>query len=361
VSALCAALALSPLPAPPGAPGEAAPACLHLDLQAAGRLHHEAPDTGVADLFSLPRARAGLALTRGEIAAGRAVFSAVRSGGESGAVGVDGESLVARVEIAEVRATWRRVGLALAAGLVDDAWIVTGDQAWGFRDVAPTLGEEQGWQARSDLGGALAWTAPESLATASLTTHSGEGARYRERNDGKDTTAVLTLRPLALAGSADALAVSLMGRDGSRGLNSARDHRAGARLSGALGPVALGAEAALAWGVDGDPQATPRGWSAYATLDDLRRAVAFARVDQSTALPGEPDSRALVIRAGGGARLGDAPAPLRALAGVERWTSGPQATPIAGADGQAELTRFFLQLGGHFDGAAPLQRPATTP
>ncbi len=349
---LCTQLALAGAPLAPAGPGGPDAACLYADIDAAGQLGVSRPEVGVSQAFTVPRARFGLGISDGGVAAGRVVVSTVRSGGESGAIGVDGESLVGRVEVAEARLTAARFGAHLVAGLIDDFWVTSGDPLWGLRSVAPTLGEDRGWMARSDLGGGAAWTAPRALATAGVTLVSGEGAQYRERNNGKDTAGMLTLRPLALAGAeyTDWLVVSGLYRDGSRGIDRSRDHRAAVRVSTQAGPVSAGVEAVKAWGVDGDPQYAPAGASGW-VVGGYGPALAYLRYDGVQEIPGEPDSRASALRAGAGYAAGDA---LTLLAGVERQTAGAQATPVAGAEGEEQLMTYLVQLRVRLQGAAPI-------
>jgi hypothetical protein len=349
-----------PGPAPAG-PDGARPGCLSASADVAGRLRVELPDLGLARAFSLPRAQLALALGWGGAAAARVELAAVRSGGETGYIGVDGESIVPRVQIAEARFGWPATGLLLAAGLVDDPWVALGDAAWGMRAVAATLGEERGWLDRSDLGGTLAWTAPRALATLSVSLTSGEGLRLRERNDGKDLSAVATLRPLALATTGAVLEVSFLVRDGSRGLDQVRDHRLGARAAFHAGAFGAGLELLAATGVGGDAARTPKGLSAWVTLDALGPALAFARVDATTERLGDPAATAFTARAGGGVRLPfhGALAPLALVAAYEATHTGAAAAAVAGAAEATTAHVFWIQLAFRLAGAVELgARPA---
>ena len=357
-----AAPVVPPPPGPtPAGPDGARPVCLGAGAEVAARLRAELPDLGLARAFSLPRAQLSLVLGWGGAAAARVELAAVRSGGETGYVGVDGESIVPRVQIAEARFGWPAAGLLLAAGLVDDPWVALGDAAWGMRAVAPTLGEERGWLDRSDLGGTLAWTAPRALATLSVSLTSGEGLRLRERNDGKDLTAVATVRPLALAATGALLEVSFLVRDGSRGLDQVRDHRLGARAALHAGAFGAGVEVLAATGVAGDPARTPKGLSAWVTLDALGPALAFARVDVTSERLGDPAAAAFTARAGGGVRLPfrGPVAPLALVAAYEGTHTGAAAAAVAGAAEATTLHVFWIQLAFRLAGAVELgARPA---
>lgn len=342
---LCAAVGLLPLP-----PGELpAPdgGCLYVDIDAAGRLEANLPDDGISVLATVPRGRAEIGVY-GQQYGARFAVEPVRSGGLTSAIGIDGESIVARYQIAEAWIAAPRLGLRAGAGIVDDPWVVTANDAWLLRAVAPTLGEEAGWMDRSDLGLIGSWTAPGGLASAAVSFTNGEGARFVERNNGKDTTGLLTVRPLD---GGDRLTVTVMGRDGSRGLSSAVDRRLGARLTSALGPADLGAEVLKAWGVGGDADQVPYGWSAWARGSLPADLSVFARADQTTAIPGEGTSTATTLRAGVGWQPAE---PARLIAGVEQRSTGAQATAVAGADGTAQTTTLYVLLSVRHRGALTL-------
>ena len=339
-----AALGLgSILPPPPAEP--VAPNATHLyaDLDVAGRGEQSWPEDGLSTLITLPRGRVELGLG-GDRAGARVALEPVRSGGTSSPLGVDGESILGRYQIAEAWVRWPRLGLRGGAGIIDDPWVVTANTAWGLRAAGATLGEATGWLDRSDLGAIGAWTAPGGVLSVVGSLTSGEGARFSERNDGKDTTAMAILRPLAFLepDQAPLLEAAVMVREGSRGLASARDHRAAARVTSTLGPATLGAEAILVRGLAGDADATPQGWSAWGRAALPWDTLAFARADQTTQRTGEADTTATTVRGG----LGWRPAPSALLLlGVEHTRSGTQAVPIAGADGAAQSTAAYALLG----------------
>ena len=91
-------------------------------LDVAGRMSLTLPDAGISRGLSLPRARAAGGLD-GDWASAQLACSMVRSGGNAGYIGVDGEALVPEVQIAEAQGhlPW---GLRVGAGLVERCEVV---------------------------------------------------------------------------------------------------------------------------------------------------------------------------------------------------------------------------------------------
>ncbi len=293
------------------------------------------PDVGIARAFTLPRARIEGALTRGTSTV-HLVAAAVRSGGETGYVGIDGEALVPTLHAAEGIVRAPDLGLVGSAGLVQDDWTRTGDAAWGLRSLAPSLGEDLGWMDVADLGGRMSWSS--ARWTTSLAATTGEGARFRERNEGKDVTAYVEVRPLA---GTSALVVSGLAREGSRGLGLSRDHRAGVRLTAGGDRWQAGAEGLGAWGVGSDATRTPRAASAWISGAPLEGWLAWVRLDASTEELTNADAASFVTRVGAGRSVADG---ARILAGGVLRDVGPAVRGVAGAGALAKSTEVFVQL-----------------
>jgi hypothetical protein len=354
----CLALGTSLLPQPmllSASPPETT--CLQVGAEVAGRYARTRPAGGIDEAFHLSRSRFELGLEQ-QGAGARVVMAGVRSGGDTAYVGIAGESIVPRLQVAEARYRARRLGLSIAGGLVDDPWVVTGNQAWDLRAVAPGLGEDQGWLDRSDLGLSLAWTSPGAWTTLAVVSHSGEGLARRERNNGQNTTGLVVVRPLAGLGRGgrELLTVQLMGREGSRGLGRARDHRLGARLTHRSDWVAGSAELLRAWGVQGDALREPLGWSTAAQLTPPPApVVAFARYDNvDEDLEFNETSRRL-LHAGAGLELPPDHAqvpPLRLLLGWTRASSDRAVASLAGAAALETAHTLWVQL--DFRGRASL-------
>jgi hypothetical protein len=360
VAAACASL----LTAPVGAPGMLSPKvedpalCVLFDLDAAGRFAGTLPAVGIARGFQLPRAHFWLGLNLGEVVDVRMQFAAVRSGGNTGYIGVDGEAIVPRFNVAEARFTWRQGGLGVYGGLIEDAWVKDSNAAWSYRPIAATFGEEADWFDRSDIGVGVEWSAPRRIAGVNVTLTTGEGLRFRERNTGWNTTATATFRPLAIAdaGMGQLLEVGILARDGSKGLGVARDHRAGFRVGGHLPYVDVQVEGLAAFGVGGDGERTPQALSVYAGIRDLSIARGFLRADLVREQPGNDDANWLRLRAGGGVALPPWKwqKPFEILLGYELLQAGPDATSLAGAAALQTGHTFFVQIGARIRGAGRL-------
>ena len=337
---LCQTLSLLPAPT-----SEGAPSCLIIDIDLAGGIEQNWPEDGVSSLLTLPRSRVELGVTSQQYR-GRIAVIGARSGGLGSSTGINGEAIVPELQIAE--AAWLGPQLILAAGLIDEPWVVTGNDDWRLRAAAPIFSEAVGWMERSDLGVSGAWSAPREVVTIIATVTTGEGARFAERNNGKNTTGMLIVRPLP--GQPERLTVSLLGRDGSRGLDSGRDHRAGARITTALEPVRLGLEALQTWGVDSDIDRTPLGLSTWAEAEMPWSMTAFARLDHSIEDRDDADSSSSTIHGG----LTRSTGAMTIILGAEHTQRGDSATSVAGADGLSSQTTAHLILAVRQGGAVAL-------
>jgi len=358
----CGALWTSLLPDPMGGPPPGD--CLAVGAEVAGRFERHWPDGGVDRALTMPRSRLALGIEQGEAGA-RFVLGTVRSGGDSSYIGVDGEALVPRVEVAEARVQVPRLGLLLSGGLVDDPWVVSSNLAWTHRASAPGFAEEHGWQDRSDIGGLAAWTAPDGWATVAFTSTTGEGLARRERNTGLDSSVLVLVRPLTASELPEALEVAFYGRDGSRGLGLAQNHRLGARLSSTVGPVQGAVEHLRALGVGGDSLREPRGTSAWLAAAPGLPVVGFLRYDRLDESADFENDVTKVVRAGAGLPLpSDVDRPTaRLMLLAEQRTTDPAVTEVAGARSERQQMMLGLQLDVNLQGAVPLSPidPLTRP
>jgi hypothetical protein len=331
--------------------------CLLVDVGAAGRAGATFPDTGVSRGVSLPWARAELGARAGGTQA-RVVLHPARSGGEQGYVGIAGESWVTIVTVAEARVDWRRAGLALAGGVVDDVWTMTVQPVWSFRPVLRPMVFEQGFVPRSDVGGWAAWTAPDDLVDVAVQVTTGEGYQRRERNDGVNTTAVVRAHPLAKTDGELDVILGAMVRDGSWGLGQAPDHRLGAMVAAVHPRAAAGVDALLGSGLLGDGALAPAGASAWVRTGEAFAVPALARLDVSTPNLGADGAGTTLWLVGAGVHLppGDA-APATLLLGYEGRRFGPDATPIAGSAALRASDTVFVQLQARVAGAVPFGGP----
>lgn len=329
--------------------------CVLFDVDLAGRAFLQLPDLGTARGVALQRSRAELGLRTREVSARVALLFA-RSGGDTGYVGIAGESIVPILEIAEARWDPAHTGFALAAGLVDDLWVGFLEDRWGHSDSLVVLEVDRDLMVRADVGSWASWTAPGSVfsATASLTT--GEGYQRRERNGGADVTGMIRVRPLADTAPVG-LELAAFGRDGSRGIEQARDHRVGAAAILTHRFLEAGADGVLGWGLRGDGLLLPAGASVWVGAPAEAPVVAFGRVDVSTDDRRTPETTQTTFLVAGGPRLpfrsGPRPAALTVGWEGRRW--GPAAAPIAGADLLLGADLLFVQLSVRVRGSVPIE------
>jgi hypothetical protein len=331
---------------------------LDVDAQLFGGYLRTDSDDVATDAYDLGRAELG---TRGDWN-GRAGFElrleAVRSATPQSLFGIDGNSLVVRVKRA-----WGRVDiplcpltLELRGGLVPDAWIEASEAGYALRPVSPLLAERGAFFDTSDLGFAavLDW---RGRATLQLSTTNGEGRRQVEQNDGKNTTLVASGVPwvgeLPYFGAA-ALRVAVGARDGSRGLQSAKDRRL-AFAASLTGPrVDVGAELVLADGYEGQGSRDARGVAGWLSAGVWERWIGvYGRVDSWTA---DVDSEDADDRSGARTLvsagvwsdpvppgwLGAGEAGLRVFLGVQRESAGDDAGPFPGVPEASEATRVMF-------------------
>lgn len=323
-----------------------------LDLEVHGELIAGAVVTAVADRtdrrFSLERAEVTALVAAGGRATGELTVEAVRSAEPDSAAGIDGNSLLVRIKRAAIGgqgSLGRAVDLSGALGLVADPWIAAlGD--FPLRTFGVTVVEDQGLVASSDLGATLA-VSHGDLIRLRLAVTNGEGAHQVERNQGKDTSAVVTVRPPLAALGRGALEVHGYGRDGSTGPASVRSHRAGLALIWHHPRFAAGADLVRAWGV-GD-RADVTAWTVEAWADvrlprDLGLGLRWDRVDLAgPASGGDPPDRA---RATAGLWLELAGA-VRVTAAVQVERAGAGAA-IASVPTATDATRVMILAQGSF-------------
>ena len=312
--------------------------CVHLAFDVAGRYALTLPDNGVNRDLTLQRARLEFAATR-DGGHARVALMPVRTGGGSGAIGINGEALVYTLQVAE--AGYTRGPVTLAAGLVDDPWAISSNATWGGQTFAPGFGVMNGWTVRSDLGAVVAFH--QEWLAASVTWTTGEGVDRPERNDGKTLSGLVTAHLPKVP-----LSVTLYGSEGSVGLSSARNHRAGGRLHGETPHLRYGAETTLAWGVGGVGSRTPRAASGWIAAGQELPLVALVRVDAWREEPGATDSDGLRAMAWVGPKMG----PTSLTLGVQHTRLDELARPLAGVGALESSTMVGVQLSS--TGAFPL-------
>lgn len=354
----CAALAATwPWNPAMGDPSLSEEACVIADFDVAGRLDATFPDPGIQTQARLQRSRVELGVASRHNVLARIAVDGRQSAPDTGYLGLEGESLYVRVQIAEARYVVPRLGLSVAGGLIDDPWVISANQAWGYRPLDASFTEREGWHDRSDLGAALTWTAPHRTARITASLLAGEGLQRRERNNGKSAHLTAELRLLALSNPdlADVLVLTAYGREGSRGPMSTRDHRLAFRVHGVRDGVGYGAAVTRAWGVLGDGDRVPLGGELWGSADVgvLTSAAKVEVIDERPGVEETTDVRVLAAagvrprRDGDRARAAAGPPnrPAHVMVGVVHDRAGAASAAVAGGDGTRRSTMVFVQVG----------------
>ena len=191
-------------------------------------------------------------------------LESLRSAGQNSLIGIDGDSLVLRVKRGWAKGQWKRGDFKVSArlGLSHDPWHEVIMWAYPLRGVGPTLGEREGFQETSDLGGALHIHWKKHSLVLSL--QNGEGRRYSEQNKGKDFLAGINLN--LYQSQTQQLYAHFAYRDGSRGPSSGQNHRAFTALWYQSQNLSLGLIGYSAWGINQRPSLEAQGlqtWVSY--------------------------------------------------------------------------------------------------
>jgi hypothetical protein len=306
----------------------------------------------------LRRAELGAGFTHAPSDAGFLInVEALRSAGPQSLFGVDGDSIILRAKHAFGR--WRPTlgpgALELRAGLIPDLWINALEAGYDLRGTSPLLAERARLFDTSDLGASASYAAFEGLFVAGIALTNGEGRAQREQNSGKNTTVVLTARPLTaqVLGEQGAWALHAAWRDGSTGVASAASHRIALGTTLAHPRLFAGAEytRATGWQGRGDLIAQGVGGWLNGTLY-LPWLGAYGRADHLS-LVGQDESGVWLMQAGLYLDLVRATTIERPIFGFPQlrlyvgW-SGERydrlAAPLPGAAGANDLNTFMLTL-----------------
>jgi len=324
--------------------------CLHADVDVGARLFTRFPDTGLSRGIDLNRFRGELGFATSGASARFSLLPA-RSGGDDGYIGIQGEAIVPRFQLAEARYDIHSAGFSVAAGLVDDIALMPGQGEWTHVAFLRPILTDRGWTSRSDVGGWASWTAPGRWVTATASVTSGEGANRRERNNGLDTTGVLIVRPTGT----DLVQFLAWGREGSVGLLQARNHRAGFASYLDHDLVGAGVEAILGWGLGGDGALDPGGVSLWARTGRELPVVGFGRLDLGSDARSVPQTAERTLLAGVGPHLPFEPdGPASLVLAYEGRSAQPGAAPVAGATATQHTHTVFLQLTSRVQGSIPM-------
>lgn len=196
-------------------------------------------------------------------------LEAIRSAGPQSLVGIDGDSLIVRLleTYGQLVAHLGPIDLGARAGLVPERWIEQVQKGYDTRAVEPIPSERGLLFDRSDLGASLTASGWEGRVELDLAVVNGEGRAQKELNPGKNTTAMITVRPWRRRLDRGPLTLAVHGayRDGSLGVASLRNHRGAAALSFASPWVYAGFEYAHALGYQARGDVTANALGAWAS------------------------------------------------------------------------------------------------
>lgn len=303
--------------------------------------------------FELTRGEAGLDL-RWENYGGELRMEAVRSAGPQSLLGVDGDSLLMRVKRAWGfgRFDLKFMAVEVRGGLINDSWIDSVQFIYDLRGATATLGERGLFYDTSDLGGEALLDVMDGLVRVRVSATNGEGRNQREQNSGKNTTAVLVVRPLQFKWRGDLTSLNLLAsyRDGSAGAASARNHRLAGALIMASSSMGAGFEIIRAQGYLGRAELEAQGLGAWANVSILRPYLGvMARFDQLAPDTNDRDNFQRMLTLGlysdlGQGSLNPFDPRLRLYLLFQDEKVGDTAGPLPGVPDAADLTRAQLIL-----------------
>jgi hypothetical protein len=318
---------------------------LMIDLELYAQARMTAREGDDLSELRLDRGELGGRLQLGPAAAAELRFESVRSAMEGGALGVDGDSTVFRVKVAQVLGGYDLGDFRLdgAIGFVPDPWIRTLEDDDTVKPLSRTGSERLLAWPTSDLSALarVAW----GPVRATVTVGNGEGLRYPERNTGKTTTGVVEVVPIATPDLR--VVASAVVRDGSIGVASIRDRRYGGGLTAVTPWVRGGIEVVRAHGIGdlGDAKAwLAGGWAEGRVVDSSIAGVFIAARGASL---GFADNGGRLSTFGGGVAVEPWKDPMRhgrfrIWLAVDRVTSSGNAMPLPGAEpGDATLVMLI--------------------
>ncbi|MCA9638705.1 MAG: hypothetical protein KC420_21900, partial [Myxococcales bacterium] len=277
------------------------------------------------------------------------------SAGPQSLIGIDGDSLVIRLAQAYGHVATRfgsgLVSIGVRGGLIPERWIEQLEKGYDTRGIDLLPSDRNLLFERADLGASITASLLDGLVDLDLQLTNGEGRAQEELNRGKNTTAILTVRPLRRRHAKGPITLALHGayRDGSWGVGAARAHRAAGALTFASPWAFAGAELVQAFGVREQGDRVSRsigGWvSAYAWQPYIGLLAKYDHVRQDLRVA---DSSVDIVTAGAFTDVfGYAwrrRRRVRLYATYQHEGFGASAGPIPGAPQAADAHRFLLQL-----------------
>ena len=229
--------------------------CVDLFGVVSTRAFYQTPKQGLYQGIQMSQSRIAMRLT-GDQMMGRFAMNGVRSSGSGSYIGIDGESLVWQIQLAEMNYLWQENEhqIRFSGGINEDFWVKTNNEIWSLREISWGVAERQNSQSRADTGMSLLYN--YKMIQAGVRMSSGEGMRRFERNTGLNTEGMFAL-------STSHLRLELYARDGSTGPSFASNHRLGSRISTKISDVTVAVEGLKNYGIQGDASRTPFYGSAF--------------------------------------------------------------------------------------------------
>ncbi len=284
-------------------------------------------------------------------------LEAIRSAGPTSLKGIDGDSLVMRAAQAYGHGAVHLgpIHLGLRFGLVPERWIEQLEKGYDARGLEPLPSDRALLYDRADLGASLTASGWRGRVELDLALTNGEGRAQKELNPGKNTTVIVTVRPVRRdhARGPIRLAVHGLYRDGSYGVGTAalgagRNHRVGAAATFQSPWAFAGVEYGRAYGYNANPAVVADVLGAWASAYAFQPWIGLvARVDHHRQDVAAAGSTIDVVTA---ALFSDVfgyawrnRRRIRLYAGYQYEGYGPAAGPVAGVP-VATAHRFLLQL-----------------
>lgn len=278
---------------------------------------------------------------------------AVRSAGPQSLTGIDGDSLIVRLLDAygHVAVRLGPIDLGARAGLVPERWIEQVEKGYDTRGIDALPSDRARFFDRADVGFSLTASGWNSRVDLDLEVVNGEGRAQRERNRGKNTTTIATVRPVVREHAQGPIVLALHGafRDGSVGLGSAADRRGAAAVTFASPWVYAGFEYVHALGYGGRGDLTANTLGAWVSGRILPRWLgAFAKYDrtqQDLARAGTAvDSIGVGVFSDVFPHVDRNRRRVRLYAAYQHDGYGRLAAPLPGAPAASDTHRFLIQL-----------------
>lgn len=277
---------------------------------------------------------------------------AIRSAGPNSLKGIDGDSLVMRLAQAYGHGAVHLgpIHLGVRFGQIPERWIEQLEKGYDARGLEPLPSDRVAMYDRADLGASLTASGWRGRVELDVAITNGEGRAQKELNPGKNTTVIVTARPLRRDHALGPIRLALHGlyRDGSYGVGAGRNHRVAAAATFQSPWAFAGVEYGRAFGFNADPAVVADVLGAWASAYAVQPWVGVvAKIDhhrQDTRLAG---SHVNVVTA---ALFSDVfgyawrnRRRIRLYAGYQYEGYGDAAGPVAGVP-VASAHRFLLQL-----------------